>query len=99
MDCSKLFELIFCYPPLLLLLGMYSYFRNYCSDLRQVKEAQSKFRKASDEYESALGKHISAPKTKPTECEESANLMLLAKSKFTTSSLQYTDVVCSFTHK
>lgn len=61
--------------------------------MKQVKEVQTKFRKASDDYDYALSKHISASKTKPTECEEAANHMLAAKSKFTTSSLEYTDTV------
>lgn len=65
-----------------------------CSDLRTVKESQTRFRKASDDLDSALNKHVGAPKTKPIECDEAANQLLVSRSKFTAASLEYTDKVC-----
>ena len=59
-----------------------------------MKEAQGRFRKASDDLDSALNKHVGAPKTKPIECDEAANQLLVSRSKFTAASLEYTDKVC-----
>lgn len=66
------------------------------SDLRQVKDAQSKFRRSSDDLDSALNRHVGAPKAKPIECDEAANQLLVARSKFTAMSLEYTDKVRLF---
>lgn len=58
-----------------------------------MKEAQGRFRKASDDLDSSLNKHVGAPKAKPIECDEAANQLLVSRSKFTSASLEYTDKV------
>lgn len=63
------------------------------SDLRHVKESQTKLRRASDDLDSALNKHVGAPKTKPLECDEAANQLLVCRSKFTAVSLEYAEKV------
>ncbi|XP_067945611.1 arf-GAP with coiled-coil, ANK repeat and PH domain-containing protein 2-like isoform X2 [Watersipora subatra] len=69
------------------------------TDLRHVKDSQHKFRRASDDLDSALNKHVGAPKSKPLECDEAANQLLVCRSKFTAMSLEYADKLNQFNER
>ncbi|XP_061163499.1 arf-GAP with coiled-coil, ANK repeat and PH domain-containing protein 2-like isoform X2 [Saccostrea echinata] len=51
-------------------------------DIKQVKDSQKDFEKASTELDNAINRNASIPRTKPQECEEAATMLKAKKSCF-----------------
>lgn len=58
-----------------------------------MRESQAKFKKMSEDLESAITKHVSTPRTKIVDCEEAASQLQAAKLKFTVTAMDYSDKV------
>ncbi|XP_062590479.1 arf-GAP with coiled-coil, ANK repeat and PH domain-containing protein 2-like isoform X2 [Saccostrea cucullata] len=51
-------------------------------DIKQVKDSQKDFEKASTELDNAINRNASVPRTKPQECEDAATMLKAKKSVF-----------------
>ena len=58
-------------------------------DLKKVKEAKRAFYRISDDYDNALQKNAQAVRTKPTEAEESLNVLSATRTAFSHTALDY----------
>ncbi|CAG2173574.1 unnamed protein product, partial [Oppiella nova] len=68
-------------------------------DIFKAKETKRHFDKISDDYDSVLNRHSQIPRTKPTECEEAANLLMATRSCFQHLTLDYVTQLSVFKSK
>lgn len=59
------------------------------TDIKEVKEQQQHFSKASDTYDSALNKNAQANKSRPTEANDAVNTLSASASYFRHMALDY----------
>ena len=64
-------------------------------DLKKVKEAKRAFYRISDDYDNALQKNAQSVRTKPTEAEESLNVLSATRTAFSHTALDYVFQVCN----
>lgn len=59
------------------------------TDIKEVKEQQQHFNKASDTYDSALNKNAQANKSRPAEANDAVNTLSASASYFRHMALDY----------
>jgi hypothetical protein len=62
---------------------------NFYRDIKQVKDSQKDFEKASSELDNAINRNASVPRTKVQECEEAVTMLKAKKSCFAHTSVDH----------
>ena len=66
---------------------------NIYSDIKSVKELKHSFEKISNDLDAALVRNSSTPKTRPTEAEDSLNMLCATRSCFRHTALDYVHTI------